>query len=330
MSEPTGIKKTKGKKRATERKKPIKMERANYKEETVKPQRATGNEETRGLKRARTSEKPIVGERAKLLKKTNTSERSSVGIVTTSRERFTALPTLVDHALSIEKCRVASQVRLAHLAKHNRGDKDTEDLLIKELTLEDWIKTRLKNHIKAHPAYDWFSKVKGIGNENIAKVVGLIDIDRIDTVSSLWAYAGFGVQDGHAPRRQRGEKLRYNSQLRAMCFRLATSLMRAKGNYYSIYLKAREWYEGRFEREGKRIVPATMLPKDSKGKRYESENMISQKHIHMMSLRKMIKGFLCDLAVVWREAEGLPLRPLYAQEYLGHTTIRDPWDMVKK
>jgi len=243
------------------------------------------------------------------------------------------LPTLVDAALAIEKLRVASELRLNHLAKQGKQDPETEELHQHLKEIEDFIDDRIAYLIQNHPAYPWFSRVKGIGNENIAKVVGLIDITRDDTPSSLWKFAGFSVENGAAPKRRKGDKLSYNSQLRSLFWRLGSSLLRAKGKYYSYpekgvgYLEYKDKYYWRYENQGVRIVPATSLPK-REGKRYEPESMISEGHIHNMALRKMIKLFIVHLWVVWREAEGLPVRPPYVQEKLGHSKIISPWDMV--
>ena len=39
-------------------------------------------------------------------------------------------------------------------------------------------------------------------------------------------------------------------------------------------------------------------------------------HRHKAAIRKMIKEFLKDLYVAWREIEGLPIRKPYEEEYL--------------
>ncbi|GAH99993.1 unnamed protein product, partial [marine sediment metagenome] len=94
--------------------------------------------------------------------------------------------------------------------------------------LEDFVDGRVAYLIQGHPAYHWFSQIKGIGKENIGKVVAPIDIEKADTISSLWKFAGFSVEDGAAPKRVRGGgKLSFNSQLRSMCWRLGSSLLRA-------------------------------------------------------------------------------------------------------
>jgi len=41
-------------------------------------------------------------------------------------------------------------------------------------------------------------------------------------------------------------------------------------------------------------------------------------HRDRYARRVMIKAFLRDMYVAWRTLEGLPVRPPYQQEYLGH------------
>lgn len=51
--------------------------------------------------------------------------------------------------------------------------------------------------------------------------------------------------------------------------------------------------------------------------------------INNMALRYTAKMFLSHLWQVWREMEGLETRLPYPVEYLGHTTILDPWDFIE-
>lgn len=240
-----------------------------------------------------------------------------------------SLVFLVDALLSVEKQRVAVNVRHSHLKLNDRTDSDTDAVLEQLQGVEDFITRRVAAYVKAHPAQPWFSRVKGIGEENIAKIIGLVDITRANSVSSLWKFAGFDVQNGHSPKRQAGQKLSYNSQLRSMCWRVASSLLKANGKFYDYYLKEKAAYVARYEREGKKIVKATELPK-KEGKHYEPADMISEGHVHNQALRKMAKLFLSCLWHVWRENEGLPTRVPYAVEYQGHTHIIDPWEMVDR
>jgi len=245
-----------------------------------------------------------------------------------AKEMF-SLPVMVDASLAVEKLRVAAQVRQSHLKLRERTDPETDELCKRLVGLEEFIDGRVAYLIKNHPAYGWFSKVKGVGRENIGKVVATVDIERATTISALWKYAGFSVENGASERRVKGEKLHYNSQLRSMCWRLASSLLKAKGKFYEYYLKEKDKYYQRFENRSVKIVPATSLPKKD-GKRYEPEGMISEGHVHNMALRKMIKLFLSSLWLVWREAEGLPVTSPYPIDRLGHDSLIDPWRMTDK
>jgi len=279
------------------------------------------------------------------------------------KEELKTLNKLVDAVLEIEKLRVSSQVRGTHLRKKGRRDPETEELHRRLKDLEDYIDGRIAQILESHPAYHWFSRVKGVGKENIAKIVALIDIEKARTISSLWKYAGYSVEDGRAPKRQKGEKLCYNSRLRTLCWRLGMSLLKAGvrqecpgcravfgeekirksggrcpdcgaagfrpvavSKYAGYYLDEKEKYQRRFLSQGYEIVPAERLPKKD-GKRYEPSGMISEGHIHSMALRKMIKLFLACLWLVWREAEGLPLTAPFAVAREGHSLI-SPWEMI--
>jgi len=221
--------------------------------------------------------------------------------------------------LAIEKQRVATGIRLSHLAQNGTNCAETEAIHSKLVDLEEYLDARLSQLIKENSAYYWFSRVKGVGKENIGKVIGLIKIEKAPTISSLWKFCGFSVDDGKAPRSKKGEKQTYNSRLRTMCWRLATSLMRARGTYYRYYLGEKDKYQTRYVNEGLVIT---------KGK--EKEGQISEGHIHNQALRKMIKLFLSHLWLTWREAEGLPITSPYSIGVLNHHSLITPESMVDK
>ncbi len=261
--------------------------------------------------------------------------------------------TMVNAALAIEKLRVASEVRQTHLANQGKQDPETDELHQRLKDLEDYVDGRVAELLKEHLAYPWFSLVKGVGGENIGKVVGLIDITRAPTISSLWKFAGFAPENGKAMRRVKGEKLRYNSKLRSMCWRLANSLKRATGVFYDYYIEEKKKYTMRFEREGTKVLPTPAgkwyctscgvswtkkgdileccgNQKIEKKVKEEPPGVIWLGHLDMMAIRKMIKLFLACLWLVWREKEGLPVREPYAIEKQGHTRMISPWEMVDR
>ncbi len=272
---------------------------------------------------------------------------TSSGGVHPRLEKLSTMPALVDATLVIEKLRVATQVRRTHLARQGKKDIETDELHRRLVSLEEYAEARVTELIQAHPAYYWFTRVKGVGNENIAKVVGLIDIEKAHTVSSLWKFAGWDVQDGAAPKRRKGKKLTYNSQLRVMTWRLGVSLLRAKGLFYHYYLKEKDKYHHKYINKGFKIIatptgrfcPQCQREVKAKAAKYcpdcgaplrqkqEPEGVIFEGHLHKMALRKMIKLFLSLLWVVWRQAQGLSTRVPYPAEYLGHDHMIEPEEM---
>ena len=268
--------------------------------------------------------------------------------------KLTTLTMMVDAALAIEKLRVASEVRQSHLVRQNKQDPETDELHQRLSDLEGYIDGRVADLIKSHPAYPWFSRVKGVGGENIGKVIAPIDIERAKTISALWKFTGFSVENGTAPRRVKGGgKLAYNSQLRSMCWRLASSLKRVKGSFYDYYTKEKEKYSERFLSQGYKILatpsgrwacsncgaswgkqqdisPCCESPIIEKKLRQEPPGVIWVGHLDAMAVRKMIKLFLACLWLVWREAEGLPGTKPYAIDRLGHSKVISPWEMVDR
>ncbi len=257
----------------------------------------------------------------------------------------TGMTFLVKTQLSIEKLRVGVQVRNTHLAKLNRIDPTTRELEAELQNLEKFIDDKVATQVDLHPAEPWFSLINGIGQENIAKIIGLVNIEKAPYISSLWKWAGMHVVDGKSPRRKKGQKIEYNSQLRTMCWRLVTSIMRAQsgptdkvptrkeGKYYQYYIVQKNAEISKLHRAKVLIVPASKLPtRIVKGKKekYEPEGMISEGHVDNRAKRKMIKLFLSHLWEVWRKALGLPITKPYILEYGEHKHHYDPWDFVDK
>jgi len=226
---------------------------------------------------------------------------------TITERQIKDLPFWTDTALSVEKLRIACQVRASHLKLQGRENEETDKLISLLVDVEGYVDGQLARWIIGNPAYPWFSKVKGIGKENIGKVIGLVDIERAPTISSLWKFAGYAVEEGLAPKRKKGELNNYNARLRTMCWRVGSSLMRAGGKFYDYYIVEKAKYEERFA----------------------GDKTMTKGHLHNMALRKMVKLFLACLWLTWRENAGLPIRSPYALEH-GHTMFIDPWSMTDR
>lgn len=213
------------------------------------------------------------------------------------------LKTLVDLRQAIQGYRVAMGNRaLAIELGRSTGNKATfEDWHEQFQILEERCDEQIRDLSDGVQIIEDMCRVKGVGKLLAAQIVSSIDITKADTVSALWRYSGYGVgDDGLAERRKRGERIYYNTALKTILYKLATSFMRSKSPYSDEYYRAREFYEN--EREW------------------------TKAHCHRAALRKMIKMFLAHLWIHWRTLEGLPTRSLYVIDKLGHSTYIDGKD----
>jgi len=228
-------------------------------------------------------------------------EAKGSGIIATTNG--TDIRFIVDSYLQIQKLRVAIGNRIAAV----RRGKDEETLAF--LMLQEWHKTllqmelncveRARVYLHYHPVWPWLKNIKGVGPMLGARILSVIDIEKADTISALWRFAGLGVVDGKAERVTKGEKRHYCSRLKSSMYLLAVSFLRTKGKFSEIYYREKERQE-KLHPELRPIV------------------------VHYRALRKMEKMFLACLWRVWREALGLPIRKPYVAEYLNHTHIYDP------
>lgn len=170
--------------------------------------------------------------------------------------------------------------------------------------------------VEEFPIYrEWLIDVAGCGPVMSAVLISEIAIERARHVSSLWKYAGLDVAPDGRGRSRRQEHLvprmytardgstkerlsiTFNPLLKTKLLGvLAPSFLRQrKSPYKDIYYN----YKHRLEHH------ATY--KDA-----------TKAHRHMMAQRYMIKIFLKDLWLAWRELENLPVTQPYAQAKLGY------------
>ncbi len=164
-----------------------------------------------------------------------------VGLITT-------LDKLIDPMLA----------RQDHLKKQNKNDYILNSVIDTLQSSKKDLIDSAEKIIKQHPAYPWFSKIKGVSVEDISKVLSPIrvkveymcnscgnvqdngddcsvccsnkmrQLDYADTISSLWRYAGLAIfPDGTIQKWRKGEKLDYNPELKSACWRVATSILKS-------------------------------------------------------------------------------------------------------
>ena len=270
---------------------------------------------------------------------------------------YAGLAFLVDTLNAIQKIRQSTGNRVTHLSKRGKRDEVAERYHELMQGVEDDLVKDIEPLIVTHPTWKWASRVKGVGKENLAKVVGLIErvendsthgVECFATPSKLVRFSGVAVIDGKAERRVVGEKLHYCSELRVMLWRLGGNLLKAEGKFYNYYLGEKAYLEARYKSEGKSILPTPKgkyCPKCAKVvnikkgkycpdcrtalmKKVEPPNVIFEGHLHASALRRTIRMFVIMLDTAWREELGLPTRDPYPVEHLGHTQILTPLDFV--
>ena len=204
---------------------------------------------------------------------------------------------------------------------------------------ENFIQKKLKKVLKRFNIYnEWLVDVKGIGEIASGWIIGEYDIHKATTVSKLWQFTGLnpGMVRGikrikkekykesngeiigemfddvfvRTNKMVRGDKLTegfvapFNKNLRrAMVGVMADGFIKQQNSYALEYYYP---YKMRLEQEENAIVGEDKKWCEvSKGRRDRAAK------------RYMVKMFLKDLYVIWRQLEGLPVRAPYMEEYLG-------------
>lgn len=208
--------------------------------------------------------------------------------------------------------------------KKNTPDRDDTLLVYLKSRRKDLVKMEKDMEkdiglvIHKHPLWVHFLKnVKGCGEMMTAVIVTQFDIHKAPMVSNLVSFAGLAPGKD---RKVKGKKCPYNQFLKSkLCGVLGSGFLMAKSVPYSGY-----YYDYKLRLENSDVMVEERIKiADRKGE-YKGKTTRTVKwrdaypiHIHQAAIRKMIKLFLTDLYVAWRELEGLPIREPYSKEYLG-------------
>lgn len=242
-----------------------------------------------------------------------------------------------------QKLRIQLQLRIERLVRDGIMTKEAAKgflaLPFKHFEQAEEIMAKvLWKEIKDEPiVVNWLVGVKGIGPRLSGLLIANIgDISRFATVSKLWAYCGQGIVDGRAVKRTKNQKGPWSSEMKTTCWKIGQSFVKAGGPYREMYdtyktrITQRELNKGNiiYGSTGEHKVHAAHIPEgvtvpDPLPKSGDCEWTLGR--INNMSTRYVAKQFLSHLWQVWHEIEGLPMRDPYCKEYLGHTTMVDPW-----
>ena len=135
----------------------------------------------------------------------------------------------------------------------------------------------------AYPITPWLLNIKGISHTTVAKLLSHIDIKNTPTISALWQYCGCG--DPEYIKRKRGMKQEEAKKCGSPYLK-----KEILGVLSDSFIKQRTpKYRDIYDRE----------------KVKQLEIVKTKNHAHRRAIRKMMKEFLKDFWIAWREAEGL-------------------------
>jgi hypothetical protein len=157
-------------------------------------------------------------------------------------------------------------------------------------------------------------QIKGLGPITTAYMLIYIDLEKADTVSKLWSYAGL-----HLPSHQRytkGETSGGNKRLRTALYTTAESMIKLRGAYRAVY-----------DAEKERLAQSEKITQSRNTQGHLVElpwKDAKPSHRDGAAKRKMIKHLLADFLFVGRTLRGLPVRNVYAKDQLAHSGIVHP------
>ncbi len=301
---------------------------------TKKQERATSGEKTKKHERAGGCEKTRGDERAKSRKKTTDKERPTftdiltVRMLVRTREDFQSMRKKMDNRIGRTADGEQQNVeqRTFRLEDLEMFKKIADDAKEKEVECEK----NLKRVLKRFPIWtEYLEGIKGVGTIAAGWIIGEFDIEKATTVSKMWQFAGLNPglvkgkkrvdhEDGKVEFVETGEMIRgdkltpghvspFNQNLRTALVGVLADGFIKQQNYYAMEFYYP--YKARLEQEENTVLHV------GKEKQWKDVN---KGHRDRAAKRYMIKMFLKDLYVAWRTIEGLPVRPSYQEEYLGH------------
>jgi len=194
--------------------------------------------------------------------------------------------------------------------------------------LEREIRTYIEKQLQGIPIWEEFlNKIKGMGAILAGGLISRLDPYRADHPSSFWKFCGLHVEEGKAVKRETGQKLDFDPRLRTLAWKVGGSFIRFKTPPYIFKYNERKKYENEKLNnpvENPRNCPdyqkcITKLIKKAKRTGREPKSPPCKRHIDLRARRYMVKKFLADLWVRWRQIEGLPTGEPYIHRKKSHT-----------
>lgn len=188
-------------------------------------------------------------------------------------------------------------------------------IYVQQLEYEERMEKVIAKIVEQQPIWHAFLKdVKGCGPLMSSVIITEFDIRKAERISQFWSYAGLDVAPDGRGRGRYKEHLRdveytdkdgkeatkkgitFNPFLKTKLVGvLGSCFLRTDGQYRKVY----DDYKHRIEN-------------------HEKHKDKSKGHRHNMAIRYMMKIFLQDLWLAWRELEGMEVTAPYHEAVLGH------------
>lgn len=255
--------------------------------------------------------------------------------VTTVTRELAFQVKLYDYTM---RSRVAVERHLATLKERGVDDPFLAGIMARYVSIEDDLEKEVARIVQGYPVWtQWAGAVKGCGALTLGKIMGRCyrfypgienlpegkrqpcnaraaggrcgredvhfhGIEQFETASQLRAHAGL------APGQtlKKGQTLSWDPLLKSACWLMGRNLRMARGKAYEFYLRKKEEVRAQWEREYGPIGPK------------KKKDQLGDLDVDRRAMHKMMQVFMVFLWVAWRRAEGLPVRPSFAAEKLGH------------
>lgn len=250
--------------------------------------------------------------------------RESVRSLSVEEARF-----LVATYYTMQDARIRAEHQARELSKAEKQHATIEWLAQQNMTLETRVKQLLDRWTDVQPMGIWAKAIVGIGPVLSAGLLAHIDITKAPTVGHIWRYAG---QDP-TTKRVKGEKLRYNPDLKVLCFLIGESFVKVQNHerdiYGKLYVQRKAYEQAQNEAGLYRAQALTELAgkkwKENDTKKIYESGKLPPAHLHARARRWTVKLFLSHWhGEAYRQHYGTEPPKPYPIGILGHAHMIEP------
>lgn len=199
---------------------------------------------------------------------------------------------------------------------------------------EEETKKALKRFAESHPIGRWMMSIDGIGPVMAAGLLSFIDIKRCDVAGAIYSFAGLLPNS----RPKKGEKIKYNPDLKKLCYLIGESFVKVSGKetslYGRLYKEKKLYYTRKNENGDYSQQAADTLAKFNYGKETEAYKSLEKgrlplAQIHARAKQYAVRIFISHLHETWYrfEMKKEPAKP-YAIAILNHKDYIPPPELL--